>query len=605
MDPSRQRRKEEINHALRFIESSLAYPDPEGYKDFLTKLVCNLLDEGNAFFRDGLWEPAIKEFTEALNVSSYAETSNVQIPVVLLESLYVNRAAAYHSMGDFEQGVQDCDSALKECSDSRRALYRKALCLKELGQYKDAYQCTTNCLLLSPQDKQVLELAQELSVHLGLRTRKPYVSTKVCKKDTKRFLFHFKTVFCLLALGDKNSEILFAFLGVGIYSYVHKQDLPHQCQRSILLCRRKDEYKAKWTRVRRIPTPSGFTGPFVLCREVLNSEVGLCQYGEKCTFAYNQLEIDVWTEERKGTLDRDLLFEPNPLRSIIHLLQENKGTFMYLCQICYDNKPRIISKRSRNNPVVCYNVDVRHNFDTNKCLAFVVRSHNVTYGKIRPLIPTCCLDLCSKALRYDCEKEENCPYAHSVIELKTWKVQRDTGIRPDEIIKVSEKHEKEMQNLYKSKAMRVRMFIVFCPSNCCGPCLRDGHAVEPNKGLKHCSGKAKHAHQVLLVRSVERSKWVQVRPLPHAKHHPAHYDICTQILRKGKCTYPGNCTFAHSQEEKKMWTYMKSNELWDMQQMYDMWLSLTVQNRQEEPAQHASDDRDIVMPTDHAEPLVS
>lgn len=66
---------------------------------------------------------------------------------------------------------------------------------------------------------------------------------------------------------------------------------------------------------------------------------GTCKYGEGCNFAYNQLEIDVWTEERKGTLDRKLLFGTAPLKmgpvnSIIHLLEEDKGVFMFLCQVC-------------------------------------------------------------------------------------------------------------------------------------------------------------------------------------------------------------------------------------------------------------------------------
>lgn len=64
----------------------------------------------------------------------------------------------------------------------------------------------------------------------------------------------------------------------------------------------------------------------------------LCTFGENCTFAYNQLEIDVWTEERKGKLDRILLFETaavklDPVKSIIHLLQEHKGVFVFLCQV--------------------------------------------------------------------------------------------------------------------------------------------------------------------------------------------------------------------------------------------------------------------------------
>lgn len=79
-----------ISNGFSFILSSL--------QDFLTRLVCNLLEEGNAFFRDNQWEEAIREFTEALNVSCYAEGEEIQIPEALLESLYVNRAAACHSL---------------------------------------------------------------------------------------------------------------------------------------------------------------------------------------------------------------------------------------------------------------------------------------------------------------------------------------------------------------------------------------------------------------------------------------------------------------------------------------------------------------------------
>lgn len=64
----------------------------------MTTLVCNLLEEGNSFFKDGEWEHAVKEFSEGLSVSCYAAADDVCIPEVLLESLYVNRAAAYHSM---------------------------------------------------------------------------------------------------------------------------------------------------------------------------------------------------------------------------------------------------------------------------------------------------------------------------------------------------------------------------------------------------------------------------------------------------------------------------------------------------------------------------
>lgn len=63
-----------------------------------------------------------------------------------------------------------------------------------------------------------------------------------------------------------------------------------------------------------------------------------CKFGENCTFAYNQLEIDVWTMERNGKLDRSLLFETtatklDPVNRITSLLQEYQGVFVFLCQV--------------------------------------------------------------------------------------------------------------------------------------------------------------------------------------------------------------------------------------------------------------------------------
>uniref|UniRef100_A0A3Q0RR82 Zinc finger CCCH-type containing 7B n=1 Tax=Amphilophus citrinellus TaxID=61819 RepID=A0A3Q0RR82_AMPCI len=534
-------------------------------QDFLTQLVCNLLDEGNAFFRDGQFEQAVREFSEGLNVSCYAEAEEIKISEVFLESLYVNRAAAYHSMGEYEQGVLDCNSALEVCKDSRRALYKKALCLRELGKHKEAYDCTASYLLINPQDKQVNELAQELATHLGLKIRKPYVSAKVSKC--------LDWVHC-----------------VGIYTYVHKPDLVHNCKRDILLCRLKADPPAEWTRVRPLPNLRSF--------ELLKSgDLGVCKYGEKCTFAYNQLEIDVWTEERKGKLDRNLLFGTKPVKldpvsSIIRLLQEDKGTFVFLCQVsaCYDGKPRIISKRCRDNQTICSNLDVRHNFDANKCLAFVVQTHNVNYRKVRPLSVLCHMDLCRQAIRYGCMREDECHYAHSVIELKTWKVQQDTG------------QEQNTRGAGKSLNMRMKF--------ACGQCWLDGLISEPDKTLKYCGAKARHAwtkdRRVLLVKSSERSKWVQVRPLPHAKDFPAQYYVSLHFKTKKKCTYSGVCTFAHSPEEKDMWMYMKNNDLKDMQQMYDMWMILSGHNRQADGAMAAQpipEEKCITMPTDYAEPM--
>uniref|UniRef100_A0A3Q4AGS7 C3H1-type domain-containing protein n=1 Tax=Mola mola TaxID=94237 RepID=A0A3Q4AGS7_MOLML len=705
MDPARQKRREEIKRSLAFIHSgaqSFLDAQPASYRfflfileDFLTKLVCNLLEEGNTLFREGQWQQAAKEFSEGLNVSHYATANDVPIPEVLLESLYVNRAAAYHSTGRYDQGVMDCDRALEVCKESRRALYRKALCLAKLGKYREAYNCTTDCLLTS----------RLVRLRVYTECKRPYRINCFCGSIFFSLFFQVSTAFSVpnrtspctqivpsvlppptprlppaffsSAVSQLNSldffsggsttsvtldaldnlspsesgctsnltpvvldslddlldkacpsvgllfcsfqylDSLFLLSGPGIYTYVHKPDLVHNCKRDILLCRRKASQPLEWTRVRPIPKVTSFNGPYVLCRELLQSgDLGLCKYGENCTFAYNQLEIDVWTEERKGTLDRNQLFETaavklDSVNGIIRLLQEHKGMFLFLCQECYDHKPRIISKRRKDSHTTCSNTDARHNFDANKCLAFVMRSHGVNYSKVRPLSVLCQLDLCHKAIRLHCPREDGCTYAHSVIELKTWRVQRDTGESCfDEIVKQLTSGggaSKSKGGGEAGKSLNMKMKFA------CASCWRDSRISEPDKALKYCTAKL-HVHiwwtkdrWLLLVKSSERSKWVQVRPLPHAKNFPLHYDICNQILEKKKCNYTGNCTFAHSQEEKDIWTYMKNNDLHDMQQIYDKWLTQRdTHNRQTEGAMHsqpAPEEKNIVMPTDFAEPL--
>lgn len=65
---------------------------------FVVQLVCDLLDEGNAAFREGEWTQARGHFSEGVNVSLYAKAEALHVPDALLESLYINRAAAHQNM---------------------------------------------------------------------------------------------------------------------------------------------------------------------------------------------------------------------------------------------------------------------------------------------------------------------------------------------------------------------------------------------------------------------------------------------------------------------------------------------------------------------------
>lgn len=54
------------------------------------------MDEGNASFREGDWRQATQQYGEGISVARYAQAEALVIPHELLESLYVNRAAAFY-----------------------------------------------------------------------------------------------------------------------------------------------------------------------------------------------------------------------------------------------------------------------------------------------------------------------------------------------------------------------------------------------------------------------------------------------------------------------------------------------------------------------------
>uniref|UniRef100_A0AAY4BMZ4 C3H1-type domain-containing protein n=1 Tax=Denticeps clupeoides TaxID=299321 RepID=A0AAY4BMZ4_9TELE len=701
-----------------------------------------------------------------------------------METLFVNRAAAHHKLGEPERALQDCDRALALCGGgSGKALYRKALCLRERGQLTEAYDCTTRCLLGAPQDATVNELAQDLANKLGLKNRKAYAGVQVRHTPRPRY-FHAEVqpIYQLGSPQDQGREtdgdvsptismseyvphspspgvpipvsdeaspppaasrkfpdmppcvplsvpvsdamgdcevmgdeldslldncvlkaeeaglvsdaagVVFSGLspldvlvfpsrtrrrgssrptclrrpctgpatrqerfcalhvqiahfifsvqnplaathefvqacagcyqknGPGVLDYQYLSDPAHRCKRNVLLVRQKGGGDGVWRRVRPRPMRNNFLGAFVLCKEV--QERNECKYGESCTFAYCQEEIDVWTQERKGALNRELLFEPlgcgeRQALTVARLLQLHSGMFIFLCEECFDGKPRVISKRCKDHKAVC--AAARHGFDINKCLVHVVRTSVVRYCKIRPLHPLCQFDVCRHEVRYGCQRDDSCSFAHSVIELKCWVLQQDSGITHEEMVQESKRlwHRSSMSppggaggglraspgsgGAARGRGLSMKMKFV------CGQCWRDGLVSEPDRSLKYCTAKARHGwtkeRRVLLVKSFEKKKWVMVRPLPFSRNLPQQYDICVHMLKQKKCHYIGNCSFAHSQEEKDMWTYMKNNGLRDMQQLYDMWLTITNQSHQLPP--QPDEEKQITMPTDFAEPLVN
>ncbi|OXB71948.1 UNVERIFIED_CONTAM: hypothetical protein H355_001061 [Colinus virginianus] len=462
----------------------------------------------------------------------------------------------------------------------------------------------------------------------------------------------------LLAIGERLME--FSATGPKAGDYTYREGLEHKCKRDILLGRLKNSEDKTWKRIRPRPTKTNFVGSYYLCKDMLNKQD--CKYGDNCTFAYHQEEIDVWTEERKGTLNRDLLFDPlggikQSNLTIAKLLKEHQGIFTFLCEICFDSKPRIISKGTKDTPSVCSNLSAKHSFHDNKCLVHIVRSTSLKYSKIRQFQEHFQFDVCRHEVRYGCLREDSCHFAHSFIELKVWLLQQYSGVTfkreaeeikqamslaaavsrmtHEDIVQESKKYWQQMEahankpanSMLLSKDKSDEMRNVMPPSKLvgaspraptsstfdlqmkfvCGQCWRNGQLVEPDKDLKYCSAKARHCwtkeRRVLLVMSKAKKKWVSVRPLPSIRNFPQQYDLCIHAQNGRKCQYVGNCSFAHSPEERDMWTFMKENKILDMQQTYDMWLKKHNPGKPGEgtPLTSREGEKQIQMPTDYAD----
>ncbi|KAM6435996.1 zinc finger CCCH domain-containing protein 7B isoform 4-T10 [Liasis olivaceus] len=858
----RQKRKEEIEKGLQFIQSTLPL-NQEDYEAFLQKLVRNLLAEGNDLFREKDYKLALVQYVEGLNVSEYAASDEVNIPVDLLCKLHVNRAACYFAMGLHEKALEDSEKALGFNKENIRALFRKARCLSELGKHKEAYECNSRCLLSLPHDESVVQLGQELAQKLGLRIRKAYkrpqqeletfsllsngltsalpnqtnglgsiddietdspvvlqcivtpsassVSASEANAfsssdlDTKSLPTSLPVATLLPStdvasmpesdsvddfteggvLGDELDSILDSIAdgsqyplslvrgaipanlpsempqlipvfpggtpllppvvtanipvstplppaSFGLVMEATKQlasssvldtfetpvggngtspldsldsldllpyaesrldmldafgtsrgsldaldsftveetstqeprqpagiqkSLPmaNQCGPSLttvpkvveLLMSQPESVMSNTTLLVKNPLVSthifkqdpklviiliekawNISASEIYCwadvvyqKIKLGREFALVQPRQTLwdPIIYAKEEIDVWTEERKGTLNRDLLFDPlggikRGSLTITKILKEHQGIFTFLCEICFDSKPRIISKGIKDSPAVCSNLAAKHSFYDNKCLVHIVRSTSLKYSKIRQFQEHFQFDVCRHEVRYGCLREDSCHFAHSFIELKVWLLQQYSGMTHEDIVQESKKYWQQME-AHTGKANNNMASVRTPTSNTfdlqmkfvCGQCWRNGQVVEPDKDLKYCSAKAHHCwtkeRRVLLVMSKAKKKWVSVRPLPSIRNFPQQYDLCIHAQNGRKCQYVGNCSFAHSPEEREMWTFMKENKILDMQQTYDMWLKKHNPGKPGEgtPLTSREGEKQIQMPTDYAD----
>jgi hypothetical protein len=193
-------------------------------------------------------------------------------------------------------------------------------------------------------------------------------------------------------------------------------------------------------------------------------------------------------------------------------------------------------------------------------------------------------------------------------------MQNETGISHDAIAQESKQYWRDVEATLPGAQVlgnqimpgSLNMKIKFV----CAQCLRNGQVIEPDKNRKYCSAKARHSwtkdRRAMRVMSFERKKWMNIRPLPTKKQMPLQFDLCNHVASGKKCQYVGNCSFAHSPEEREVWTYMKENGIQDMEQFYELWLKSQKTEKSDDVASQPNKEngKQIHMPTDYAEVTV-
>ncbi|KAL8623914.1 hypothetical protein ACOMHN_054255 [Nucella lapillus] len=96
-------------------------------------------------------------------------------------------------------------------------------------------------------------------------------------------------------------RMCFIKTGEGYKGYCYSPNLPHTCDKDVLVIRRKDNQSLNWIKIRPLPPlHNDRFSEFKMCQQFVNSLS--CKIGEhRCTFPHNKNEMNLWYLEREGS----------------------------------------------------------------------------------------------------------------------------------------------------------------------------------------------------------------------------------------------------------------------------------------------------------------
>jgi len=222
-----------------------------------------------------------------------------------------------------------------------------------------------------------------------------------------------------------------------------------------------------------------------------------------------------------------------------------------------------------------------------KCACHDSQLYHIEPGAKPILVRECpdekTMELCRYSSTNRCNRGIECFFAHSMIELDAWKMYTINEIESDDIIdksrEVAKEVEKEAEKEWVSNGgggteqAAVAQSFALKHRWICAICSKNGQQVARRGKTQYCAaGRNAHAwRDPILLCFVER--WNIVRDLQavFAKTTvglPQTFVVCKNIRDKNKCDYGDVCQFSHSEEECKVWNYMKENNVKSLKQLY-------------------------------------
>jgi import receptor subunit TOM70 len=113
-------------------------------------------EEGNVFFRKGLFETALVKYSEALKSCKDQESATAL-------AIRNNRAACYHQLSDYSSVVRDTNYVLQRDPSNFKALFRRMLALEPLERYEAALVDARALLRQDPRNDVANKVQHRLS----------------------------------------------------------------------------------------------------------------------------------------------------------------------------------------------------------------------------------------------------------------------------------------------------------------------------------------------------------------------------------------------------------------------------------------------------------